>query len=178
MRNAVFVAIVATSFRMGQILFMAAPAQLDAFFYLLIGILLLWLAYRTFLARQIMIRWLENDTSLVGRHVLSFDVNGIRETSTRGELLGHWSAVTAIDNARPGIFIALGATSFFFIPRRAFPGATRSTRSNRAAFATGTLTNLLNPKVGVFYVSFLPQFVPQGTPVAPYILLYWPKCVT
>ena len=38
-------------------------------------------------------------------------------------------------------------------------------RSTARAFRAGLLSNLLNPKIGAFYVSVLPQFIPEGAPV-------------
>jgi threonine/homoserine/homoserine lactone efflux protein len=42
---------------------------------------------------------------------------------------------------------------------------------NKHAFYRGFLSNMLNPKVGVFYVTFLPQFIPHGASVAGFSLL-------
>lgn len=47
-------------------------------------------------------------------------------------------------------------------PTSTAPGAA-ATGEGRSWFLVGFAGNILNPKVGIFYVSFLPQFIPPGS---------------
>ena len=50
-------------------------------------------------------------------------------------------------------------------------GEIPSSRGSLRWFVRGFLTNLLNPKVGVFYVTFLPQFIPSHVNVIGFSVL-------
>jgi len=55
------------------------------------------------------------------------------------------------------VWIAIG-----MLRRSPHLGAPAETQSVRAAFRQGMLTDVLNPKVAIFFIAFLPQFVVQG----------------
>ncbi len=125
------------------------------------------------------------DTALVLRTVAA---EGARRAfaAALGICLGclAWGALVAVGlgmllQASELAYLALkwiGAAYLFYLGLRlifARRGETEAVRPAARAnwFARGLLTNLLNPKVGAFYVSFLPQFIPAGASVASTTLL-------
>jgi RhtB (resistance to homoserine/threonine) family protein len=53
---------------------------------------------------------------------------------------------------------------------QAVKGSSR-TMDGRGGFRQGVISNLANPKVGIFFTSLLPQFVSSGHPALPQMLL-------
>jgi RhtB (resistance to homoserine/threonine) family protein len=85
-------------------------------------------------------------------------------------------AFTLVKWAGAAYLLYLGA-KLILKPRTSFAAASTAAaaavakKGSRDAFQRGFLTNMLNPKVGVFYVTFLPQFIPHGVNVAAFSLL-------
>jgi threonine/homoserine/homoserine lactone efflux protein len=89
-----------------------------------------------------------------------------------GALLGASAAAyTVIKWAGAAYLLWLGA-NLLLRPRERFEFDKAATPTRGGSWwRRGLLTNLLNPKVGVFYVSFLPQFTPAGVAPTPFIVL-------
>jgi threonine/homoserine/homoserine lactone efflux protein len=79
-------------------------------------------------------------------------------------------AYTVLKWVGAGYLVWLGL-GLILKPRNRFEIAAASPARGRSWLLRGLLNNLLNPKVGVFYVSFLPQFTPAGVPAAPWMVL-------
>jgi len=124
------------------------------------------------------------DMALVMRHALA---GGTRPAfyASLGICLGTliWGAASALGVAvifaRSALAFAMlkyvGGAYLVYLGARALRDAVRRPSTTKvtgttatktsSAFAQGLLTNLTNPKVAVFYVTFLPQFVVPDRPV-------------
>jgi RhtB (resistance to homoserine/threonine) family protein len=75
------------------------------------------------------------------------------------------TAFTVMKTAGAAYLVWIGVQSFRSKTETSDAGnGPRATRAT-APFAQGFLTNVLNPKVAIFYLTFLPQFIAPGEPV-------------
>ncbi len=74
------------------------------------------------------------------------------------------TAFTVMKTAGAAYLVWIGVQSFRTRDAVTASGGSRGTRAT-APFAQGFLTNVLNPKVAIFYLTFLPQFIAPGEPV-------------
>jgi threonine/homoserine/homoserine lactone efflux protein len=79
------------------------------------------------------------------------------------------TAFTALKLAGAAYLVLLGVRRLRATGRAALAGAPPD--GHRRLFGQGVVVNALNPKVAVFFVAFLPQFVDPAAPVAPQVLV-------
>ncbi len=78
---------------------------------------------------------------------------------------------TTVRLAGAAYLVVLGAQAVWWSWRRGHAVVPERAPSRRSPFVQGILSNLLNPKIAVFFTSFLPQFVSPGGPVLGQLLL-------
>ena len=89
-----------------------------------------------------------------------------------GALLHRSEALfAAVKLAGAGYLVVLCVHALWVSWRRGLPVSPVASQSRRSPFVQGILSNLLNPKIAVFFTSFLPQFVSPGGPVLGQLLL-------
>ena len=123
------------------------------------------------------------DTALVTKNALARGLRGAQWTiigisvgclvHASASALG-LSAILATSARAYETVKLVGAAYLIWIGIAAILGTTRSGAEHVArpaplgtaqSFTQGFLTNVLNPKVALFYLTFLPQFIPAGAPV-------------
>ncbi|RNG18199.1 LysE family translocator [Streptomyces botrytidirepellens] len=90
-------------------------------------------------------------------------------------LLASQVAYDVIRVAGAAVLVWMGARALWQARRAGRPDegpAVTAAVPLRRAYWQGLVTNVANPKAGVFAVSFLPQFVPHGAPVLPTLLAF------
>jgi threonine/homoserine/homoserine lactone efflux protein len=130
------------------------------------------------------------DMAVVTKNALAHGRRGVALTTTGIALaLGIWTGATAVGLAAllrtsgDALFVLklvgaaylayLGVRTLLDSRRRPgdFLAAAAQPAPAHAIFRQGFLSAISNPKLGVFFVTFLPQFVMPGQPVLPRLLL-------
>jgi RhtB (resistance to homoserine/threonine) family protein len=103
----------------------------------------------------------------IGLGILAWSV--VTALGVAGLLAASAVAFTVVKLAGAAYLVLLGVKALLAARRGAYEVADDAPAPNRpgsgAAFRQGLLTNLLNPKVAVFFIALLPQFVPAGNAV-------------
>jgi threonine/homoserine/homoserine lactone efflux protein len=85
------------------------------------------------------------------------------------------SALVAASETAFAVLKVVGAVVLLYLGVQAIRGTEGEPDSprrsaTRTAYAQGLLTSGANPKLAVFFIALLPQFVPHGAPVLPWTL--------